>query len=67
MATVKPTAQMPWNEHGEDRLFRWLSWILVVVFLIAGLIFNALTVPEPERRQLVDISPRLAQLPVFQE
>ncbi len=62
MATVKPTAQLPWNEQGEDRLFRWLSWILVVVFLIAGLIFNALTVPEPERRQLVDISPRLAQL-----
>ncbi len=67
MATVMTASQLPWNEQGEDRLFKWLSGILVVVFLIAGIIFNLLTLPEPERRQLVDISPRLAQLILEQQ
>jgi len=39
----------------------WL-FILLAVFLIGGLIINSIELPEVERKQLVDISPRLAKL-----
>jgi periplasmic protein TonB len=53
---------LPWMETREDRLFRRLAIALVIVSLILGIIINRLTLPEVQKRNLVDVSPRLAQL-----
>ncbi len=53
---------LPWASHGEDRGFRILTIIILVLFFGAAGILNAITLPEPERKQLVDVSPRLAKL-----
>ena len=53
---------LPWTDYGEDRGFRWLSAILLVMALVFALIVNSIQLPEPERKNLVDVSPRLAQL-----
>jgi len=36
-----PEPELPWAEHQEDRGFRWLMIIMVVLFLGAGVVFNA--------------------------
>ncbi|MEM7562251.1 MAG: AgmX/PglI C-terminal domain-containing protein [Pseudomonadota bacterium] len=59
-ATMEPS--LPWVEHGEDRGFRWLMTILIVLFIGAALFMNAIKLPEVERKTLDDISPRLAKL-----
>ncbi len=51
-----------WMDHGEDRAFRWLSIILLAVFLAGGMIVNRIELPEVEQKRLVDVSPRLAKL-----
>jgi len=51
-----------WMDHGEDRAFRWLSIVLLVVFLAGVMIVNTIDLPEVEQKRLVDVSPRLAQL-----
>jgi len=61
-AVLIPEPELPWAEHQEDRGFRWLMIIMVVLFLGAGVVFNAITLPEIVQKNLVDISPRLAQL-----
>ena len=53
---------MPWVENSEDRFFKWLSITLLILFFIAGIILNGLTLPEVAQKSLVDVSPRLAKL-----
>lgn len=53
---------LPWDEVPEDRRFRRLTIILLIIFMSLGLVLNLLTLPEPEQRKLVDVSPRLAKL-----
>lgn len=53
---------LPWAEYQEDRSFRWLCGILLILFLIAGVVLNSLDLPEVAQKNLVDISPRLAKL-----
>ena len=53
---------MPWVDHGEDRGFKWLMGILLVLFLGTGVVLNLITLPEIEQKNLVDVSPRLAKL-----
>ena len=52
----------PWVESREDRFFRRMAIIMLLVFMCLGLILNSLTLPEPEQRKLADVSPRLAKL-----
>jgi TonB family protein len=53
---------LPWVDHQEDRSFRWLMIIMLVLFLGAGLILDAIKLPELVQKNLVDVSPRLAKL-----
>jgi periplasmic protein TonB len=53
---------LPWADHQEDRSFRWLMIIMLVLFLGTGLILNAIKLPELVQQNLVDVSPRLAKL-----
>lgn len=52
----------PWVDQQEDKSFRRLSIAFLVVFLIGGFVLNSIELPEIERKELVDISPRLAKL-----
>ena len=54
--------QLPWAEGTEDRLFKFMVIILVILFLISGIIINQIVLPEIERKQLADVAPRLAKL-----
>ncbi len=53
---------MPWVESTEDRNFRRLLITLLIIFFIAGLVLDSLTLPEVTQKKLVDVSPRLARL-----
>ena len=53
---------LPWVDHGEDRGFRWLMAILLVLFLGGGMFMNLIQLPEVVQKNLVDVSPRLAKL-----
>jgi len=53
---------LPWMDHGEDRGFRWLMIIMLVIFLGGGVVVNLIKLPEIVQKNLVDVSPRLAQL-----
>jgi protein TonB len=53
---------LPWVDHQEDRSFRWLMIIMLVLFFGAGLILDAIKLPELVQQNLVDVSPRLAKL-----
>ena len=53
---------LPWVSHGEDRGFNILTGVILVVFFGAAIFLNAIQLPEPERKNLVDVSPRLAKL-----
>ncbi len=52
----------PWLESPEDRRFKRLVTACLVIFMSLGLGLNLLTLPEPEQRKLIDVSPRLAKL-----
>ncbi len=54
--------QLPWADHGEDRGFRALVIVLLVLFMAAGIVMNLVKLPEVEQKNLVDVSPRLAKL-----
>lgn len=54
--------QLPWAEGSEDRLFKIMVTLLVILFLIAGIVINQIVLPEIERKQLADVAPRLAKL-----
>ena len=53
---------LPWVEQQEDRSFRWIMIIMMVLFLGTGVVLNAIKLPEIVQKNLVDISPRLAKL-----
>ena len=60
--STAPEPNFPWVESREDRIFKRLAIIILLLFMSLGLILNALTLPEPEKRKLADVSPRLAKL-----
>ena len=53
---------LPWVESAEDKRFRRLTIIFLVLFMGLGIVLNMIELPEPEQRNLVDVSPRLAKL-----
>lgn len=53
---------LPWVDHQEDRSFRRLMIIMLVLFLSAGVVLNKIKLPEVVQKNLVDVSPRLAKL-----
>jgi protein TonB len=57
-----PDIDLPWADDREDRAFRRMLGIAVVIFLLFGVVLNQLPRPEVVKRQLVDVAPRLAQL-----
>jgi protein TonB len=61
-AAVLTEPNLPWVDHGEDRGFRWLMVILLVLFLGGGMFMNLIQLPEVVQKNLVDVSPRLAKL-----
>ena len=61
-ASINLEPNFPWLESPEDRRFRRLVIICLIIFMSFGLVLNLLTLPEPEQRKLVDVSPRLAKL-----
>ncbi len=59
----KPAApNLPWVEGSEDRLFKGLVAVLLILFLALGIIMNSVILPEMQQKKLSDISPRLAKL-----
>jgi len=62
-ATLMQTdIDLPWVDNRDDRNFRRMLAIAVVLFLAAGVVLNTLPRPPVEKKQLVDVAPRLAQL-----
>jgi TonB family protein len=61
-AVAIPEPNLPWVDDQEDRSFRWLMIIMMVLFLGTGLILDAIKLPELVQKNLIDISPRLAKL-----
>ncbi|MCP4334960.1 MAG: TonB family protein [Gammaproteobacteria bacterium] len=59
-ATLEPN--LPWADHREDRVFRLIAIVLLVLFLSTGVALNLVTLPEVIQKNLVDVSPRLAKL-----
>ena len=53
---------MPWLDDREDRFFRRLSIGILLLFVAAGVVLNAVQLPEVIQKNLVDVSPRLAKL-----
>ena len=64
MAKAAPIREpnMPWLESSEDRFFRVLTIIMLVLFLGIGIFMSLQNLPELVQKNLVDVSPRLAQL-----
>ncbi len=60
IAILEPN--LPWVESNEDRNFRRLTITLLIIFLVAGLVLDSLTLPEVTQKKLIDVSPRLARL-----
>jgi TonB family protein len=61
-AVAIPEPNLPWVEHQEDRSFRWLMIIMLVLSLGTGMVLDAIKLPEVVQKNLIDISPRLAKL-----
>jgi len=59
-ATLEPN--LPWADHREDRVFRILAIVMLLLFLGAGVTLNVVKLPEVVQKNLVDVSPRLAKL-----
>ena len=57
-----PEPAMPWVEYQEDKRFRWITLVFLLLFLGTGMVLNSIELPEVEQKSLVDISPRLAKL-----
>jgi len=53
---------LPWVESENDRRFKRILLTTIILFLIFGLIIPLLPVPEPEQKELKEVSPRLAKL-----
>jgi TonB family protein len=61
-AVAIPEPNLPWVDHQEDRSFRWIMIVTLLLFLGAGVILNTIKLPEVVQKNLVDVSPRLAKL-----
>ncbi len=60
---ARPTEpNMPWVDQSEDRGFKVLVIIMLLLFLGAGIFLNLIKLPDIQRKNLVDVSPRLAKL-----
>ncbi len=53
---------LPWVDHQEDRSFRRIMIVTLLLFLGAGVALNSIKLPEVVQKNLVDVSPRLAKL-----
>ena len=53
---------LPWVESQNDRRFKRILLISIFIFFFFGTIIPFLSLPEVERKQLKDVSPRLAKL-----
>ncbi len=53
---------LPWTQGQEDRLFRRMVILFLLLFLAAGFIANRISLPEPPQKKLVEVAPRLARL-----
>jgi protein TonB len=53
---------MPWLDDREDRFFRRLSIVMLLLFMAVGVVLNTVQLPEVIQKNLVDVSPRLAKL-----
>ena len=53
---------LPWLDDREDRTFRRIVWVLLLVFIAGGVVLNSITLPEVVQKNLIDVSPRLAKL-----
>lgn len=53
---------LPWSEAREDRFFKRMVIVLIILFLALTAWLNTIKLPEVERKQLADVAPRLAKL-----
>jgi len=53
---------LPWVDHQEDRSFRRIMIVTLLLFLGVGVALNSIKLPEVIQKNLVDVSPRLAKL-----
>ncbi len=53
---------LPWVESQNDRRFKRILLVTIIVFSIFGAIVPLIPVPEVEQRDLKDVAPRLAKL-----
>lgn len=53
---------LPWVESENDRRFKRILLVCIIVFSIIGLIIPYLPTPKPVQKDLKSVSPRLAQL-----
>jgi len=59
---VAPEPNLPWAAHDEDKGFRLLMIIMLLLFLCTGVVMNLVKLPEIVQKNLDDVSPRLAKL-----
>jgi protein TonB len=52
----------PWEESEDDRRFKRILLASILIATILGVIVPYLPVPQPERKELKDVAPRLAKL-----
>jgi periplasmic protein TonB len=53
---------LPWLDNHEDRNFKRLVMVMLVLFIAGGVVLNSIQLPEVVQKNLVDVSPRLAKL-----
>lgn len=58
---------LPWVESENDRRFKKILLICVVLAALIGLIVPFLPTPDPEQKELKSVSPRLARLVLEQK
>jgi TonB family protein len=58
-AVAIPEPNFPWVDHQEDRSFRRIMIVTLLLFLGAGVVLNTIKLPEVVQKNLVDVSPIL--------
>ncbi len=53
---------LPWVESENDRRFKRIVTVSILVFGMLGVVIGLLPVPEPEQKSLQEVAPRLAKL-----
>jgi TonB family protein len=61
-AVAIPEPNLPWVDYQEDRRFRRIMIVTLLLFLGVGVALNTIKLPEVIQKNLVDVSPRLAKL-----